>query len=200
MCRDVNRCFQPPRTLAKNKVLTSIPIGDTVSGHQIIFHPAPPVKLFVLTHSTGRIYVAGDNLEAAIDWYCTSGKVQRRQRYKYFEADEGRAQFQLTTRGRDTAFRQVGAALLALQVHDLAADEPAEVPLPGEEVGGLFLQLYVRAFSGWVQLTQEGGKLTATIVHTGPRAQPKLRQLLTCLTQLGFVSASRTRNQHRARR
>jgi hypothetical protein len=174
------------RALPKNMVLESIPIGDTVSGHQIIFHPAPPVKIFVLPHSTGRIYVAGDTLEAAIDWYCTSGKVQRRQRYKYFEACEGRAQLQLTAVGRETDFRRVRAALLALEVHDLAADEPAEVPLPGEEEGGPSFQLYVRAFSGWVQLTDEGDKLTAAIVHTGPRTQPKLRRLLTCLKQCGF--------------
>ncbi len=175
------------RTLSKDKVLESIPIGDTLTGDQLIFHPAMPATLFILPRQSETIFRAGESLEAAIDWVCTSGKVARRQRFKYFESHKGRSSKRLAARTRDIDLGELCVQLFRLNVHDFFADEPSEIPGPGEEATDPYFEFFVRDFSGSLCLTQEGGKYLAQINYIGSLTQPKLRPLVRCLEEFGFV-------------
>jgi hypothetical protein len=62
--------------LPKQRALECIIIGDTVGGDELIFHPSDPNRLYVLPHDFDEAYLASDNgLEAAVDWFFTSGVI-----------------------------------------------------------------------------------------------------------------------------
>jgi hypothetical protein len=60
--------------LPKARALECIVVADTVGGDELAFHPSEPNRLLVFPHDFDEIYVAGTTgLEAAVDWFFTSG-------------------------------------------------------------------------------------------------------------------------------
>lgn len=62
--------------LPKAHALECVVIADTVGGDELIFHPADPDRVYVLAHDFDVAYLASTTgLEAAVDWFFTSGKL-----------------------------------------------------------------------------------------------------------------------------
>ena len=62
--------------LPKAHALGCVVIADTVGGDELIFHPSEPDRLYVLAHDFDEAYLASTTgLEAAVDWFFTSGKL-----------------------------------------------------------------------------------------------------------------------------
>lgn len=62
--------------LPKPHALECVVLADTVGGDELIFHPAAPDRLYVLAHDFDDTHlVSTTGLEAAVDWFFTSGKL-----------------------------------------------------------------------------------------------------------------------------
>lgn len=62
--------------LPKAKALECVVIADTVGGDELIFHSDQPDRLYVLAHDFDEAYLASEQgLEAAVDWFFTSGVI-----------------------------------------------------------------------------------------------------------------------------
>lgn len=60
--------------LPKAHALECVIVGDTVGGDELIFHPSAPDRLYVLAHDFDEAYlVSTTGLDAAVDWFFTSG-------------------------------------------------------------------------------------------------------------------------------
>lgn len=70
----------------KAHALECIVIGDTVGGDELVFHPAQPSRLYVLSHDFDEAYLASESgLDAAVDWFFTSGVLDKPFEDKSFE-------------------------------------------------------------------------------------------------------------------
>jgi hypothetical protein len=64
--------------LPKARALECICVADTVGGDELIFHPNEPDRLYVLAHDFDEAYLASTTgLEAAVDWFFTSGVLDQ---------------------------------------------------------------------------------------------------------------------------
>ena len=63
------------RVLTKQEALEGVIIGDTVAGDELVVHPSNPDRIMVLPHDSETIYVAGNGLQAVIEWLCGSGTL-----------------------------------------------------------------------------------------------------------------------------
>ncbi|MGE0740845.1 MAG: SMI1/KNR4 family protein [Hyphomonadaceae bacterium] len=62
--------------LPKSRALECVVIGDTIGGDELALHPSEPDRIFVFAHDFDQIYPASTTgLEAAIDWFFTSGML-----------------------------------------------------------------------------------------------------------------------------
>jgi|HubBroStandDraft_6_1064221.scaffolds.fasta_scaffold14060_3 hypothetical protein len=61
--------------LPKERAVECVVIGDTVNGDELIFHPSRPNVLFILPADSEKVFQAGRDLLAAIDWMCKSGEL-----------------------------------------------------------------------------------------------------------------------------
>ncbi|MBL8547451.1 MAG: SMI1/KNR4 family protein [Hyphomonadaceae bacterium] len=62
--------------LPKARALECVVIADTVGGDELVFHPDQTDRLYVLAHDFDEAYLASDvGLEAAVDWFFTSGVI-----------------------------------------------------------------------------------------------------------------------------
>lgn len=79
------------KILPKDRALECILIGDTVNGDELVFHPNRPDRLFVLPRDGEKVYEAGNDLPAAIEWMCSSGKLTVVITERVFEPFNGRS-------------------------------------------------------------------------------------------------------------
>jgi hypothetical protein len=64
--------------LPKARALECICIADTVGGDELVFHPSEPDRLYVMAHDFDEAYLASTTgLEAAVDWFFTSGVIDQ---------------------------------------------------------------------------------------------------------------------------
>lgn len=68
--------------LTKEAVLTSVRIGDTFDGDEIILHNN---KYYILPRHSEIIYKLGENLEEAVAWLCTKGILTEPFKERDFE-------------------------------------------------------------------------------------------------------------------
>lgn len=61
--------------LPKDRALECVIVGDTVNGDELVFHPTRPSHLFVLPRESEKIFLAGNDLLAAVEWMCGSGEL-----------------------------------------------------------------------------------------------------------------------------
>ncbi len=73
--------------LSRDEVRASVIIGDTLQGDELIVSPAHPGRIYVLPHDDERIYVAGEDLPAALEWLCGSGVITEPFAERTFEPD-----------------------------------------------------------------------------------------------------------------
>jgi hypothetical protein len=73
------------KLLPKERALESVIQGDTASGDELVFHPGKPDRLFVLPRESEKIFDAGSDLLAAVEWMCDSGKLTKRFTERDFE-------------------------------------------------------------------------------------------------------------------
>lgn len=59
--------------LTQEQAAACVIIGDTFDGDELIVHPSQPDRIVVLPRHREDILVAGEGLEAAIEWLCGSG-------------------------------------------------------------------------------------------------------------------------------
>ncbi|MDB5298581.1 MAG: hypothetical protein JWO87_244 [Phycisphaerales bacterium] len=78
--------------LPKERALECVIIGDTVNGDELVFHPGRPDRLFILPRDSERVFEAGTDLLAAIDWMCSSGELVEALEEREFEPFDSRAQ------------------------------------------------------------------------------------------------------------
>ncbi len=86
--------------LPKERALECIPVGDTVNGDELVFHPTRPNRLFVLPRDREKVFVAGTDLLAAVEWMCGSGELVEPFPERNFEPFDSR---------EETAGRGAGA-------------------------------------------------------------------------------------------
>jgi len=89
------------KLLPKERALEAVILGDTAGGDELVFHPGKPDRLFVLPREAEKVFEAGSDLLAAVEWMCDSGKLTKRFTERNFEPFDSR-------RGK-TAGRQVAA-------------------------------------------------------------------------------------------
>jgi hypothetical protein len=64
--------------LPKARALECVCIADTVGGDELVFHPSEPDRLYVMAHDFDEAYLASTTgLEAAVDWFFTSGVIDQ---------------------------------------------------------------------------------------------------------------------------
>lgn len=64
--------------LSKGHALECVCIADTVGGDELIFHPSNPDRVYVLAHDFDEAYLVSETgLEAAVDWFFTSGVLDQ---------------------------------------------------------------------------------------------------------------------------
>jgi hypothetical protein len=61
--------------LPRGRAVECVIVGDTLNGDQLVFHPGRPGHLFVLPRRSGRVFDAGPDLLAAVEWMCGSGEL-----------------------------------------------------------------------------------------------------------------------------
>jgi hypothetical protein len=61
--------------LPKDRAVECVIVGDTVNGDELVFHPTRPNRLFILPRDSEKIFEAGADLWAAVEWMCQSGKL-----------------------------------------------------------------------------------------------------------------------------
>ncbi len=162
--------------LAKERILESFILADTMQGDELIFHPGQPNRLLVLPQDDGTVFEAGNGLPAAIEWLCRSGQLTAPIKFDYFESWQQRQR--LTFVG-PVDFDAVIKALTALGLHDhwqLVTEE--EDP---------FCEFYVSDFQGSVALTADDTDVTAWVTHDAQTITPKLAKMIACLEELGLV-------------
>lgn len=80
------------KVLPKARGLECVIVGDTMNGDMLVFHPSRPNRLFVLPRHSDEVFVAGENLLAAVEWMCSSGELTARFRERNFEPFDSRKQ------------------------------------------------------------------------------------------------------------
>lgn len=78
--------------LPKERAVECLILGDTVNGDELVFHPTRPDRLFVLPRHSERIFEAGKDLLAAIEWMCSSGKLVKKFTERNFSPYDSRKQ------------------------------------------------------------------------------------------------------------
>ena len=78
------------KVLPKERALEAVIVADTLNGDELVFHTGKPDHLFVLPHESEKIYEAGTDLLAAVDWMCDSGKLTKRFSERNFEPFDSR--------------------------------------------------------------------------------------------------------------
>lgn len=74
--------------LPKAHALECVIVGDTVGGDELVFHPAAPDRLYLLAHDFDEAYLLSESgLEAAVDWFFTSGVLDPPFEDDSFEPD-----------------------------------------------------------------------------------------------------------------
>ncbi len=61
--------------LPKARASECVIIGDTLNGDELVFHPSRPQRLFVLSHDSDHVLIAGANLADSIEWMCRSHEL-----------------------------------------------------------------------------------------------------------------------------
>jgi hypothetical protein len=62
-----------------------------MDGDELVMHPSDPDRLYVLPRHEEVIYVAGNGLLAAIEWFLTSGVLTEPIEDRSFEPFDGKA-------------------------------------------------------------------------------------------------------------
>ncbi len=179
------------RTISPEPVGGTIPPGDTVSGHLLVFHPDRPGELFVLPRDEEEIYKIGHGLEQALDWLCDSGVLSRPRSVRDFEPAVDRTLIERTV---DRPFEEVREAVLGLSLHDqiaidlrIAYSEEFDEDESDEEPETA-LQLLVKEFGGDIFLAgldpMEAGRTSVMISHLPACRREKLDRLLSLLDGL----------------
>jgi hypothetical protein len=188
--------------LTPERVRESIILGDTITGDWLLFHPERPDDLFVLPRHDDQVYQIGPGLEAAIDWLCDSGVLQRPAQLRFFEPKGERERL---TRAIPLPYETVRDAVLALGLHDhVAWEEPDEGEEPvftaiimagnddeeGEEVNAddASIMLLIPDLGGGVMIANGSpfGPPTAevSIEYVAGCDRTKLDRLIACLDEL----------------
>ncbi len=170
------------KLLPKDRALECMLVGDTTSGDELVFHPNRPGKLFVLPSESEQIYDAGNNLTAAIEWACSSGKLvepfsdwtfepsdskkeSKQKAKKSSQAGEGAGESigEIAKRGRDWMNRNAVAKLAKKQLK-VFLDPGQELKLVQEGIGwALNEPAYVAVF----KIKEKNGRLAGVLAfHT----------------------------------
>jgi hypothetical protein len=80
------------KVLPKERALEAVIVADTVNGDELVFHPGRPDRLFVLPRDSEKVYEAGTDLLAAVEWMCSSGKLTEPFTERRFEPFDTRKQ------------------------------------------------------------------------------------------------------------
>lgn len=78
--------------LPRERALECVILGDTVNGDELVFHPTRPTRLFILPRDSERIFDAGSDLLAAIEWICHSGELVESFDERDFDPFDSRAE------------------------------------------------------------------------------------------------------------
>jgi hypothetical protein len=89
------------KLLPKDRALECIIVGDTMEGDELVFHPSKPGALFVLPRHSEKIFDAGADLLAAVDWMCSSGKLTTAFKERNFEPFDSRKEKRSAGAGGD---------------------------------------------------------------------------------------------------
>jgi hypothetical protein len=130
--------------LARTKVEQSICLGHTSQGDELIFHPNDSRRLLVLPRNEEGIYIAGHDLEVAVDWIFNSGKLGRRVRLKAFQPFADRARTHFECLPQYTPPDKLKQSLLGLGLHDEFVEEEED------EHADQFLEMFVQEFGGYL--------------------------------------------------
>ncbi|MBI3926406.1 MAG: SMI1/KNR4 family protein [Armatimonadetes bacterium] len=166
-------------------------LGDSLQGDQLVLHSSRPGTVFVLPHNSETSWEAGDDLEQALNWICSSGELVAPISSRYFESNLDRVRHRfdgpeagkgvLAMLKRPPGYAAVRKALLGLGVHN-SVDESHP------EDGEACIQLFVREFEGSVTLI-EADRLIALVCRSEDKLSPAFERVVSTLTGLGFRQA-----------
>jgi hypothetical protein len=71
--------------LDAESVRQCIPVADTFTGDELIFHPADPSRLYVLPREEEEIFLVGADLDQALEWLCRSGRLHKKVAKRYVD-------------------------------------------------------------------------------------------------------------------
>jgi hypothetical protein len=76
--------------LPKERALECVIVGDTINGDELVFHPTRRDHLFVLPADGERVFDAGPDVLAAVEWMCNSGELTEPFAERDFEPFDSR--------------------------------------------------------------------------------------------------------------
>jgi hypothetical protein len=166
--------------LAKQNVLQCVPLGDTLNGDELIFHPQKPGAVYVLPRNDERIYLAGASIYEAIDWLCGSGVLHDEVlSFRYFECWKDREKMEFAGR---MGYREFKDSILSLDLHDhVACDSEGEG----------YLTLFYSSFYGCLSHSCPGaaegpGESSVVLEYDKHMRSDVLLTLIAHVLSLGF--------------
>lgn len=179
--------------LPPDRLMRCILLVNAGDGHQIIYHPDVPDKIFLLPHDHDRIYRIGQTLQEALTWFLASerythpvqalnaaGEFEKLTGW-YFEPDRTPYHIQLALQ------QAVMYSTVRLQLIEAARQQMDSTLLVrtsytrdnGEEIEQL--SLFVSAFGGRIAVTndyQVDGSLILTITSDPDQAAADMHPLV----------------------
>jgi hypothetical protein len=127
--------------LTPEQVNQSIEIASTLDGDSFAFIPNEPTKIYILPRQNNKIYLAGSNLEAALDWLFTSDVlVSATDDFRYFESEVNRKLIKMVLDIKAKTFRELSEFLFGLNLHQ------HKYIYEGDDVD--FFELFIKPIQG----------------------------------------------------
>jgi hypothetical protein len=201
--------------LPQERVVECIPLGSTVNGDDLVFHPSDVRRILVLARNDEAIFEIGSSLPEAIEWLFRSGVLTKSMDLKAFRPQRSLWRFGFHTRRVTTpTLREVSDLLLGLKLHDRVIDNIDEPDDPCftmfvQEFGGCVSMLgdfdISRVPGGFgVYSTNAGGldflvdgepassiglRPLITVDMDEERLTPKVQSIIKALGQLGYEAS-----------
>lgn len=80
----------PGERFGQEEAMESIPLGETLQGDVLVFHPAERDKIYVLPRHEERLHVLGPSLIEAVEWVSTPGVLGDIDEGTFFEPQSSR--------------------------------------------------------------------------------------------------------------
>ena len=154
--------------LPQERVVECIPLGSTMNGDELIFHPSDVRRILALPRNDEAILEIGSSLPEAIEWLFRSGVLTKSMELKAFRPNRSLWRFGFHTQDKTPTLREVRDLLLGLKLHDRVIDT---IDDPDDPLFTMFVQEFGGCVSmlGDLDITRVPGRLSVYTANAGER-------------------------------